>query len=96
MEIDTCCIARIDQSFVHKKHYVAEIMKLNYFAYTITDNNDSNIYFDNISDIIKSFCLGRERALFEKKQRIKKTLFSDAVHNSKYILPYHASNYNRI
>lgn len=47
-------------------------MKLNYFAYTITDNNDSNIYFDNISDIIKSFCLGRERALFEKNKGLKK------------------------
>ncbi|POE15374.1 hypothetical protein BV924_00930 [Pectobacterium odoriferum] len=47
-------------------------MKLNYFTYKITDNRDQKIYFDNISEIIKNFCLHRKKSLFSKTKELKK------------------------
>ncbi|BEN28615.1 hypothetical protein SMKC032_47100 [Serratia marcescens] len=71
-------------------------MKLNYFTYRITDNRNQQIYFDNISEIIKNFCLHRKKPLFEKKQRFKETLFSNAFIIRWNILPDHSSNYHSI
>ncbi|HEI9925065.1 TPA: hypothetical protein SML54_002902 [Serratia marcescens] len=47
-------------------------MKLNYFTYRITDNRNQQIYFDNISEIIKNFCLHRKKPLFEKNRGLKR------------------------
>ncbi|EBY1362763.1 hypothetical protein DUW02_11555 [Salmonella enterica subsp. enterica serovar Senftenberg] len=47
-------------------------MKLNYFTYRITDNRNQQVYFDNISDIIKNFCLHRKKSLFEKSKGLKR------------------------
>lgn len=47
-------------------------MKLNYFTYRITDNKNQQVYFDNISDIIKNFCLHRKKSLFEKNKGLKR------------------------
>ncbi|EMF4434167.1 MULTISPECIES: hypothetical protein [Klebsiella] len=47
-------------------------MKLNYFTYRITDNRNQKVYFDNISDIVKNFCLHRKKSLFEKNKGLKR------------------------
>lgn len=47
-------------------------MKLNYFTYTITDNHNSKVYFENIAEIISLFCLHRKKPLFEKNRGLKR------------------------
>lgn len=47
-------------------------MKLNYFTYRITDNRNQKVYFDNISEIVKNFCLHRKKSLFEKDRGLKR------------------------
>jgi len=62
-------------------------MKLNYFAYTITDSSNSKVYFENISIILKLFCEFRNKIVFEKDRGLKKLyLATPSIYNDIYYL----------